>query len=136
MGNLAAFLAVCHLMDIGFLDRGETTLWFAVIDMATAAALVIKPGLPRVVAAGFAVTITTYAVSVPFGAPTDTTFAIVWAILVLQLGVVAFGSSGNHGGGGYRRRNSHPVSLGSPAGRGNMGGIGGAQDIALFSGRE
>lgn len=136
VGNLVAFLAVCAFMDAGTLSRDDATVWFAVIDFATGAALALRPGLARIVAAGYVVTVPLYALDIAFGISTNTTFAIVWAIVALQVGVVAIGSSGNHGGGNRRRHRSFPVSVSAPGGNHGMAKIGVAQDIALFSGRQ
>jgi hypothetical protein len=116
-------------MDLAWLTRDETTIWFAVIDCATGAVMALRGGLSRIIATGYAVTVPIYALAVVFGVSTDTTFAIVWAVVVLQLLAVYFGTGSNHGRGNRRRYRSRPVLVSASVGHSGMDGV----SVALVS---
>lgn len=103
--NLFATLAVLYLMDIGMLSRGDTTRGLMAIDLWSGAALVFHPGLARIVALGYVVTIPLYFANLHFGLPVSTTFAIVILIALAQLVVVGIG----RGFGGGSRGRGHGV---------------------------
>lgn len=132
LANFAAFLAVCLAMDLAWLTREETTIWFAVIDCATGAVMALRGGLSRIIATGYAVTVPIYALAVVFGVSTDTTFAIVWAVVALQLLAVYFGTGSNHGRGNRRRRGAGPAFGGTSRGNSGMDGV----TVALVSRRQ
>lgn len=98
LANLAATLAACLAMDLGRLDRDAATLTMMIIDLASAAALLSMPGLPRVVAAFYAITIPAYSLNILFGVQIGTTFAIVNAVAFFQLAVAGLGGSGDDPG--------------------------------------
>lgn len=102
LANMLATLAACLAMDLGALERDGATLTMMIIDLASGAALMQRPGLSRVVAVGYAATVPLYSLTIVFEVQTDTTFAIVNGIAFIQLAVAGFGSGGN--GGGNRRR--------------------------------
>ena len=104
--NMLAILAIAGAWDLGLIGDLERFRYFLVIDLASGAALVIKPGLSRVVAIG-------YAVGFPFYIPlisdlfTEETKAltVICTQSALQIGALAFGSlGGNSGSGGRRNR--------------------------------
>ena len=98
LANAAATLAVCGAMDLGLTDGG--LLWFLLIDSATAAALFTRRGFHVVLGAAFVVSALIHVLNLWGGIPRDTTFAIVYALNVAQIGVLWGGSVG---GGGLRR---------------------------------
>lgn len=100
--NLVVTLLACLMFDLGQLDRVGLTVSLMVIDLATGAALVVAPGLARIVAVGYAITVPIYALNLLFGVQTDTTFAILYTVAAAQLGVASIGNG--NGGGNIRRR--------------------------------
>lgn len=103
LGNAVVTLAACGAMDMGALDRHGATLTIMLIDFVAGAVLVSQPGLPRLLAIGYAVTVPLYATSVIFSVSEATLFAVVIGIGFVQIAVAGIGS-GDHGGGGLRRR--------------------------------
>jgi hypothetical protein len=104
-GNLLAMLAASLAMDLGALDRADASITMMLIDLSTGAALSMRPGLSRVIAAGYAVTVPLYvpAISGLFTRG-DANFTIIYIVASLQLGALAVGSFGGFGGGSGRRR--------------------------------
>ncbi|MGL6208715.1 MAG: hypothetical protein ACRC14_02655 [Paracoccaceae bacterium] len=111
--NLIAMLAAAGAMDMGWLDRSTATLTMMLVDFGTGVGLAMRPGLPRLIAWGYAVTIPIYAMNVAFGVPLGATWGMIYLIAVAQLGVLAGGSLGN-GGSGRRRRASGGLSMALP----------------------
>ena len=101
LANMAATLVACLAMDLGALDRTGATMTMMVIDFASGAVLLTKPGQSRLIAMGYAVTVPIYAGTILAGIAESTTFAIVIGIGFCQLVVVGIGSGGGHG---LRRR--------------------------------
>lgn len=113
-GNLAAMLAVCLAMDMG-LDKDTSRLSMMIVDLATGAALAMRPGLARIIAAGYAVTVPLYVPMISeFFTQSNAGFTVVYAVASLQLGALAVGTLGGIGGGGGRRRVANPVSMAVP----------------------
>ena len=100
--NLVVTLLACLMFDLGHIDRIGLTVSLMVIDVASGAALVVAPGLSRIVAVGYAVTVPIYSLNLLFGVQNDTTFAILYTVAAAQLGVVSIGNG--NGGGNIRRR--------------------------------
>ena len=103
--NMVATLLACLAMDLGYLDRDGATLSMMVIDFAAGAMLLASPGLPRLIAAGYAANLAFYTANIVFGVSADTTFAVVIAIGFLQLAAVSIGQDG---GNGVRRDRGPP----------------------------
>ena len=101
--NLFAMLGVAGAMDLGYVDRENATVLMMLVDLGTGAALAFGPGLSKLVAVGYAITVPLYSLELIFGVSVNTTVAIVLAVAFAQLGVVGFGTFG--GGGGRRNRN-------------------------------
>lgn len=137
--NMAAYFAASYAMDIHLVDRHHAVAWFAVIDAVTCAVMAFQPGPAKIIAAFFALRVNVYMSNLLFGVSTDTTFAIVWAIVALQVGVVIIGTPTGSGGARHRRIRSWVDSFASS--RGISGVVHGgkssvAQAIAFFSGRQ
>lgn len=132
LANMAATIAACLAMDLGALDRGNATIAIMLIDFATGAALMMRPGVARIIAAGYAVTVPIYSMTVIFGVQTGTTFAIVNAIAFIQLAVVYIGNGSDDLGNRDRRASlaDHLASSfrSDPVGKGGM-----AQSHGLLS---
>lgn len=101
LANMAATLAACLAMDLGAMDRGAVTLSIMLADLAAGAWLLQRPGLPRIIAAGYAVMVPLYSLNIVFDVQSGTTFAIVNGIAFIQIAVAGIGSGSN--GGGNRR---------------------------------
>lgn len=104
-GNLSATLLACLAMDLGAVDGESARVWMMVIDLATGVVLAMRPGLPRVIAAGYALTVPLY-VPLIHGLFTrgNADFTVVYWVSALQIMALAFGTFGDHSGGGKRRR--------------------------------
>lgn len=103
--NFIATLAVCGAMDMGWIGRETSTGAMMIMDFATGVYMVRWPGLPRVVAMFYAVTLPLYAGILFFSLPQVACFGVITAMAFLQLGVVASdGFSGGGTGGGKRGR--------------------------------
>jgi hypothetical protein len=117
-GNLLAMLAASLAMDLGALDAGSARTAMMTIDLTTGVALAMKPGLPRVIAFGYALTVPLY-VPLINGLFTrgEADFTVVYAVSALQIMALAFGTlGGNSGGGALRRFTSGRVSMALPKG--------------------
>lgn len=103
VGNLIITLAICLAMDLG-MDGSNARLSMMLVDLVTGAVLAIRPGLPRVIAAGYAVTIPLY-LSVISGLFTraDADFTVIYIVAALQIGALGIGSLGGISGGSCRR---------------------------------
>ena len=112
--SLLTTLAVCLAMDMG-LDKDTSRLSMMIVDLATGVALAMRPGLARVIAAGYAVTVPLYvpAISGLFTRG-DANFTVIYIVGALQLGALAVGSFGDNGRGGGRRLHSREVSMAIP----------------------
>lgn len=115
-GNLIATLAICFAMDMG-LDPDTSRLSMMITDLATGAVLAIRQGLPRVIAAGYAITVPFYALAIS-GLFTrgDAAFTLIYVAAALQIGALAIGSLGGHSGGIRRRLSSGRLFVASQAG--------------------
>lgn len=67
--------------------------------------LAMRPGLPRVIAAGYALTVPLYVPPIN-GLFTrgDADFTIIYIVSAMQILALAIGTFGGHSGGGARRR--------------------------------
>jgi hypothetical protein len=101
--NMCAYFAASYAMDIHIIARDNATAWFAVIDAVTCVFLAFRPSPARVVALFYAIRVHVYMANLLFGVSTDTTFAIVWAIVALQVGVVIIGTPTGTDGIKHRR---------------------------------
>jgi len=111
--NMLAILAVAGAWDLRMIGADDRFAYYMVVDLASGAALVIRPGLSRVVAIGYAATFPFYALRISGlftgdGPP----LTVICAQAALQIGALAFGTFGDHSGGGKRRRSaSSRISL-------------------------
>lgn len=104
--NFVVTLAICLAMDLGALDRAGSTSWQMVVDLGTAAGMVLRPGLSRILAMGYAVTLPVYAAILFFALPQVEGFGVITLIAFVQLGVVTIDTfTGGGVGGGKRGRN-------------------------------
>lgn len=103
--NLAATLAICLAMDIGAMGATDARTAMMIADLAIGVALAMRPGLPRVIASGYALTVPLY-VPLINGIFTRgvADFTVVYWVSALQIMALAFGTLGNNSGGGPRRR--------------------------------
>jgi hypothetical protein len=77
-----------------------------VCDLGTAAGMVLRPGLSRILAMGYAISIPAYAANLLSVLPLDTTYALVMLVAFTQVGVVTIDTvTGGGVGGGKRGRN-------------------------------
>jgi hypothetical protein len=110
-GNLVATLAACGAMDMGWLGREGATLSMLTIDLVAGVGLALRPGIGRLIAWGYAVTIPIYTVNLVWGVPIGATMGYINAVAVAQLGVFAIGLSGGDSGGDVRRRSFGRTAL-------------------------
>jgi hypothetical protein len=103
VGNLVATLAVCLAMDFGALGRNDATMAMLIVDLASGVGLALRPGIPRLIAWGYAVTVPIYFATLGFGVSHDATFAVIYIVATAQLGVLCLGCASGSGGGGVRR---------------------------------
>lgn len=98
-------LAASLAMDLGALDAGNARTAMMTIDLATGVALATQSGLPRVIAAGYALTVPLY-IPLINGLFTrgDADFTVVYIVSALQIMALAIGTLGGNSGGGTRRR--------------------------------
>ncbi|MGL5011819.1 MAG: hypothetical protein ACRC6I_18230 [Paracoccaceae bacterium] len=108
--NMLAMLAAAGAMDMGWIERTGATLTMMLIDFGTGVGLAMRPGLPRLLAWLYAITIPVYAANVVFGLSLSDTWAIVYIVAVVQLGMLGIGSYGSGGGNGRRRSSGRPVA--------------------------
>ena len=102
--NLVAMLAASSAMDLGVLSPADARISMMIVDLVTGVALAMRPGLARVIAAGYALTVPLYVPLISgFFTRGDADFTIVYIVSALQIGALAFGTFGDHSGGGKRR---------------------------------
>jgi hypothetical protein len=102
--NLAATLLACLAMDLGAVDGESARVWMMVIDLWTGVILAMRPGLPRVISLGYALTVPLY-VPLIHGLFTRgiADFAVVYCVAALQIGALFIGTLGGHSGNGGNR---------------------------------
>ena len=98
LANLAATLAACLAMDLGWLSRDEATLTMCVIDLASGVVLLSSPGLGRIVALGYAITVPIYSANLIFGVQIGATYALVNVAAIAQVMVALIGQNSDDGG--------------------------------------
>lgn len=98
--NAAATLAICLAMDLHTIVRSDATMLMMIADLTAGAALIFSPGLSRVVGLSFALTSQLHTLNLVFGVSNSTTFAILYVVNFVQLGMLSSG----FGGRGYRFR--------------------------------
>ena len=131
LANMAATLAACLALDFG-MDRSDATLTMMLIDFVSGAALVFKPGLSRVLAAGYATTVPLYALNILAGLSEGTTFAVVMAVGFIQIMVAAIGGDSNDRGNRGRHSDvGHSLSISVRSS--GLGASGMAQTAAMLS---
>lgn len=113
VANLVATLAACLAMDLGMIDRDGATVSMSIIDLCAGVGLALRPGIPQLIAWGYAVTVPIYFANLIWGKPIDATFALVYIAAVAQMGVFAIGCGPGFGsgGGGNRGRFASRVSV-------------------------
>jgi len=99
--SFLATLYVCYGMDIDAVTPRDAVSWYIVIDLVTCMALALHDRLAKVVACGFVITIPVYLLTSILDVQNSTTFAIVYPIAFIQLGVLFFGA--DNSGGRYIR---------------------------------
>ena len=62
--NMLAILAIAGAWDLRMIGADDRFAYYMVVDLASGAALVIKPGLSRVVSIGYAATFPFYALRI------------------------------------------------------------------------
>jgi len=92
--NMLGNIAAAGAMDIGLLEPSAARLWMMIADLSAGALLVVRPGMARVIAMGYVVSVVAF-----FSG--DPSFVLIYLTATFQLGVVAIGSVG---GGGRRSR--------------------------------
>lgn len=111
-GNMLAMLGASLALDLGALDRGNASIVMMMIDLTAGVALAMRTGLPRVIAAGYALTIPLYVPMISgFFTRMAEPFTVIYIVSALQIMVFGFGSLGGDGSGGGRRLPSHKVPL-------------------------
>ncbi len=115
--NLAAMLAASLAMDIGAMNIEDARLCMMIADLATGVALACRQGLPRVIAAGYAITVPLY-VPLFHGLFTraNADFTVIYIVAALQIGALAIGSLGGSSGGHRRRLSSGGLSVATQKG--------------------
>jgi len=113
--NLAATLLACLAMDLGAVDGESARVWMMMIDLATGVVLAMRPGLPRVISLGYALTVPLY-VPLIHGLFTraNADFTVVYCVAALQILALALGTLGDNSSGGSPRRfisGRFPVAL-------------------------
>ena len=126
--NLAGILAICLAMDLGAIDRDTATVSILLTDLIAGVGLAVRPGVSRIIAWGYAITIPIYFPTLIWGKPIDATFGLVYSVIVAQMGVFAIGClpGSGFGGGGRRGRFADRLSVASS-------GRDGAPSGAIFS---
>lgn len=137
LANMVATLAACEAMDLGWLVRSpqydDATMTEMLIDFVSLAVLLQWRGLSLIVAAGYALCIATYSLTVFFGVQITTTFAIVVGIGFVQLAVISIGSDGNNGGRRLRRLHGLCYTMASSRRYGQVHARGLAESRQVFS---
>jgi hypothetical protein len=131
LANMAATLAACLALDLG-MARADATKAMMLIDMVSAAVLIVRPGLPQLVSVGYVATFWLYMANLRFGLSEATTFAVVVGLGFLQIMVAAIGTGGNNRGGSGRVPFLH--NFVAPSRRvGRVGAVGMAQSGVMLS---
>lgn len=104
--NAVATLSVCGMMDVGGIDRSDATLFMMLVDLVSGVALAMRGGLPRAIAWGYALNVLFYSLNIALSLSLDTTFALVYLIGFVQIGMLAIGPRGDNG---YRNRRGRGV---------------------------
>lgn len=116
VGNLVAMLALSLALDLG-LNGSTARLGMMTVDLVSGVALAVRPGLPRVIAAGYALTVPLYAPMIN-GLFTrgNADFTLVYAVAALQIGALVIGSLDSSSGGLRRRLSSGRLSMAAQKG--------------------
>ncbi len=135
--NLLVTLLICLAMDLG-LDGGISRLGMMTTDLTTGVVLAMRPGLARVIAAGYALTVPLY-VPLIRGVFTrgDADFTVIYIVAAFQIGALAIGALGGgsgDGGGRVRRLASGRLFVGQASRGGRVSG--GAISAATLQGQE
>ena len=104
--NAIATLAICGLMDLGAVGRSDATLFMMLVDLVSGVALATRSGLARAIAWGYALNVMFYSLNIILSLSPDTTFALVYLVGFIQLGMLAIGPRGDNG---YRNRRGRGV---------------------------
>lgn len=105
--NMAAIFAVAGAWDVGLIGDEARFRFYMTVDLASGAALIIRPGLSRVVAIGYAATFPFYIPLVSgFFTEQSPPIGVILAQSALQLGALGIGICGGHGGSGGGRNRS------------------------------
>lgn len=102
--NLAATLAACLAMDLGLMGRDGATVSMLTIDLISGVALSLRPGISRLIAWGYAITVPLYFMNLAFGMAIDATYGFIYIAATAQMGVLVIGCGFGSGGGGLLRR--------------------------------
>lgn len=112
VGNLVAMLSASLAMDIGALNGVDARLAMMIVDLATGVALAMRPGLPRIIAAGYAITVPIYTPLISgFFTHGIADFTLVYWVSALQIGALAIGTLGGNSGGSGRRLSARRFSV-------------------------
>ena len=105
LANLLATLGACLAMDLDAIPANDARLLMMQIDLITGVALAMRPGLARVIAVGYMVNVFLYRPWIDDGfTRNDFALTVIYIVNALQIGALAFGTFGDHNGGGKRRR--------------------------------
>ena len=105
LANLLATLGACLAMDLDAIPATDARLLMMQIDLITGVALAMRPGLARVIAVGYMVNVFLYRPLIDDGfTRNDLALTVIYVVNALQIGALAFGTFGDHSGGGKRRR--------------------------------
>ena len=119
LANAVATLAICGAVDVAAIGRSDATLLMMISDIATASALIFHAGFARVLGLAFAVSAAMHLPALVLGVSLGSTFALVYLVNVVQLGVLSLGSGSDHGMRRRFRFGADKNSLQPP--RGNLG---------------
>lgn len=119
--NALASLAISGGLDVAAIERSDATLLMMVSDIAAAAALIFHAGFSRVLGLAFAVSAALHLPALALGVSIGSTFALVYAVNVVQLGVLSLGSGSDHGVRRRFRFGADKNSLQSPGGNTGLG---------------
>lgn len=104
LANLLATLGACLAMDLDAIPATDARLLMMQIDLITGVALAMRPGLARVIAIGYMVNVFLYRPWIDDGfTRNDLALTVIYVVNALQIGALAFGTFGDHSGGGKRR---------------------------------
>jgi hypothetical protein len=104
-------------MDLSWLDDTSARLWMMQVDLVTGVALAMRPGISRVIAAGYALTVPLYFPQISgLFTRAEPDFTVVYIVNVLQIGALFIGTLGGHGGGGGNRRVAWRIPMAAQGG--------------------